>query len=97
MGNVVPRFGSADLTNCDREPIHIPGSIQPDGVLIAFDPETLEIVQIAGSSMKPACSRLSCRPRPPWAAKTGASISRTLQLREEGHDCVIAQAGILHP
>jgi light-regulated signal transduction histidine kinase (bacteriophytochrome)/CheY-like chemotaxis protein len=26
-----------DLTNCDREPIHIPGSIQAHGVLIACD------------------------------------------------------------
>ncbi|WP_293775865.1 ATP-binding protein [uncultured Oxalicibacterium sp.] len=25
-----------DLTNCDREPIHIPGSIQPHGALLAF-------------------------------------------------------------
>ena len=41
-------FGEADLTSCDREPIQIPGSIQPHGALIALDPETLEIVQIAG-------------------------------------------------
>jgi len=26
---------SVDLTNCDREPIHIPGSIQPHGCLLA--------------------------------------------------------------
>ena len=26
-----------DLTNCDKEPIHIPGYIQPHGCLIAFD------------------------------------------------------------
>ena len=32
-----------DLTNCDREPIHIPGSIQPHGGLIACD-ETLLMV-----------------------------------------------------
>ncbi|MFT3989045.1 HWE histidine kinase domain-containing protein [Aestuariivirga sp.] len=30
-------IGKTDLTNCDREPIHIPGSIQPHGALIAFD------------------------------------------------------------
>lgn len=28
---------TVDLTNCDREPIHIPGSIQPHGCLIACD------------------------------------------------------------
>jgi light-regulated signal transduction histidine kinase (bacteriophytochrome)/CheY-like chemotaxis protein len=29
---------SVDLTNCDREPIHIPGAIQPHGCLMACDP-----------------------------------------------------------
>ena len=28
---------TVDLTNCDREPIHIPGSIQPHGALLALD------------------------------------------------------------
>jgi hypothetical protein len=31
-----------DLTNCEREPIHIPGSIQPHGVLLVLkEPELL--------------------------------------------------------
>ena len=33
----VPQFGEADLTNCDREPIHIPGSIQPHGAMLVYD------------------------------------------------------------
>lgn len=28
----------ADLNACDREPIHVPGSIQPHGALVAVDP-----------------------------------------------------------
>lgn len=32
-----PRFGEADLSNCDREPIHIPGSIQPHGAMLVYD------------------------------------------------------------
>lgn len=28
---------SVDLDNCDREPIHVPGHIQPHGALLAFD------------------------------------------------------------
>jgi light-regulated signal transduction histidine kinase (bacteriophytochrome) len=28
----------ASIDNCDREPIHIPGSIQPSGALVAFEP-----------------------------------------------------------
>jgi light-regulated signal transduction histidine kinase (bacteriophytochrome) len=38
-----------DTTDCDREPIHIPGSIQPHGVLLAVDPDSLEILQAAAT------------------------------------------------
>lgn len=34
-----------DLTNCDREPIHIPGSIQPHGFLIACDARAATVVR----------------------------------------------------
>lgn len=30
-------LGQVDLTNCDREPIHIPGRVQPHGFLFACD------------------------------------------------------------
>jgi light-regulated signal transduction histidine kinase (bacteriophytochrome)/ActR/RegA family two-component response regulator len=36
-----------DLTNCDREPIHIPGAIQPHGVLLACRGVELTIVQVS--------------------------------------------------
>lgn len=29
-----------DLTNCDREPIHIPGTIQPNGAMVVLDDRT---------------------------------------------------------
>jgi len=32
-----------DLSSCDREPIHIPGSIQPHGFLLALDPVALTV------------------------------------------------------
>lgn len=35
-----------DLTNCDREPIHIPGAVQAHGVLIALD-DDFQIRQIS--------------------------------------------------
>ncbi|MGQ0674338.1 MAG: GAF domain-containing protein [Hyphomicrobium sp.] len=47
-----PDFGTADLTNCDREPIHIPGSIQPHGALIAVDPVDLRILQAGGDTRR---------------------------------------------
>ncbi|TPE48941.1 HWE histidine kinase domain-containing protein [Amaricoccus solimangrovi] len=34
-----------DLTDCDREPIHIPGSIQPHGCLIAVDAQARTILR----------------------------------------------------
>jgi light-regulated signal transduction histidine kinase (bacteriophytochrome) len=50
MNNEAVRFGEADLTTCDREPIHIPGSIQPHGVLVVLDRQNLQIEQIAGDT-----------------------------------------------
>ncbi|MCU0544419.1 MAG: GAF domain-containing protein [Oscillatoriaceae cyanobacterium Prado104] len=41
---------TVDLTNCDREPIHIPGSIQPHGVLLAIEPATFKILQVSNNS-----------------------------------------------
>ncbi|BDA86435.1 hypothetical protein Sa4125_39770 [Aureimonas sp. SA4125] len=37
-----------DLTVCDREPIHIPGSIQPHGLLLVVDRQTMRVVAGAG-------------------------------------------------
>jgi light-regulated signal transduction histidine kinase (bacteriophytochrome) len=39
---------SADLTNCDREPIHIPGAILPHGAMLVLQSETFEVLQVAG-------------------------------------------------
>ena len=39
-----------DLTNCDREPIHIPGAIQPYGVLLSLAAPALRILQISASA-----------------------------------------------
>ncbi len=37
-----------DLTECDREPIHIPGAIQPHGLIVIADRKTHQIVAGAG-------------------------------------------------
>jgi light-regulated signal transduction histidine kinase (bacteriophytochrome) len=34
-----PAYTAPDLTTCEREPIHIPGAIQPHGLLLALDAE----------------------------------------------------------
>jgi two-component system, chemotaxis family, sensor kinase Cph1 len=38
-----------DLTNCDREPIHIPGAIQPHGVLLALVEPELSVLQVSAN------------------------------------------------
>lgn len=40
-----------DLTTCDREPIHIPGRIQPHGVLLALEEPALTIRQVSQNSL----------------------------------------------
>ncbi len=39
-----------DLTNCDREPIHIPGYIQPHGLLLALKEPELTILQCSNNT-----------------------------------------------
>ena len=36
-----------DLTDCDREPIHIPGTIQPFGVLFVLAEPALTVTQVS--------------------------------------------------
>lgn len=43
---------TVDLTDCDREPIHIPNSIQPHGVLLVLLEPEFEIVQVSGNTLQ---------------------------------------------
>jgi light-regulated signal transduction histidine kinase (bacteriophytochrome) len=40
-----PAFGEADLSNCDRELIQHPGSIQPHGALLVLDASSPLVLQ----------------------------------------------------
>lgn len=44
-----PAFGQADLTNCERELIHLAGSIQPHGVLLTLLEASGRIVQASAN------------------------------------------------
>lgn len=62
--------GSAyDLTGCDREPIRIPGQIQPDGALFVVDSRNGRIVRAAIGAAQ------VCRPGVDWRS---ASLAETL-------------------
>ncbi len=50
MRELASESETVDLSNCDREPIHSPGSIQPHGVLLTIDPATLKVIQVAGDA-----------------------------------------------
>ena len=51
MSSIIPfsrgttAFGNADLSNCEKEQIHVPGSIQPHGALLVVDEATLTITR----------------------------------------------------
>ena len=39
-----------NLSVCDREPIHVPGSVEPNGVLLAFREQELTVAQVSASA-----------------------------------------------
>lgn len=50
MTERVLKRDSVDLTNCDREPIHIPGAILPHGAMLVLECGTLRVLQAAGDT-----------------------------------------------
>lgn len=49
MGQQPDRVLGTELSACDREPIHVPGSIQPHGLMLIVDPATQCVVAGAGA------------------------------------------------
>ncbi|MGC8525390.1 MAG: hypothetical protein ACP5M5_14010 [Acidibrevibacterium sp.] len=45
-----PAFGQADLSNCEREQIHLAGSIQPHGALLVVSEPEQVIVQASANA-----------------------------------------------
>jgi chemotaxis family two-component system sensor kinase Cph1 len=43
---------TVDLTNCDKEAIHIPGSIQPHGLLFVLEEPELKIIQVSQNTFQ---------------------------------------------
>ncbi len=44
-----PAFGQADLSNCERELIHLAGSVQPHGLLLVLREADLQVVQASAN------------------------------------------------
>ncbi|NII09067.1 GAF domain-containing protein [Oleiagrimonas sp. C23AA] len=51
-----PLSNAPDLSSCEREPIHIPGAVQPHGVLLVVDASDRRILQVSGTA-KPILER----------------------------------------
>ncbi|WP_353203905.1 HWE histidine kinase domain-containing protein [Sphingomonas sp.] len=50
MTDLIFERDRVDLTNCDREPIHIPGAILPHGAMLVLESATLRVLQAAGAT-----------------------------------------------
>lgn len=50
MTDAIQLRDQVDLTNCDREPIHIPGAILPHGAMLVLECDTLRVLQAAGNT-----------------------------------------------
>ena len=67
-----------DLTACDREPIHIPGAIQPHGLLLVAKRRSLEVVGGAGD--------LERRLAPEWLGRSLPDLLGPAALELENRD-----------
>ena len=45
-----PRFGQADLSNCERELIHLTGSVQPHGLLLLVEEPGGAVMQVSANA-----------------------------------------------
>ncbi|MGC9271404.1 GAF domain-containing protein [Acidiphilium sp.] len=102
-----PAFGEADLSNCEREQIHLAGSIQPHGALLLCREPELVVVQASENAA--ALLDLGCDPvGVPLARLAGDLVRRIgphlkLALREQprAFRCVIGRGlrevdGLMH-
>jgi chemotaxis family two-component system sensor kinase Cph1 len=68
-----PPGAALDITACEREPIHIPGAIQPHGLLLVVDSVSLEIVAGAGD--------IEGRLDPDWLGRSASAVlGQTINL-----------------
>ncbi|MET0270293.1 MAG: histidine kinase dimerization/phosphoacceptor domain -containing protein [Sphingomonas sp.] len=70
-----------DVAMCDREPIHVPGAIQPHGLLLVIDAGTLTVVAGAGEIEPQFGADWLDRPA---AALLGETAAETLRAAEGG-------------
>ena len=80
-----PAYGAVDLTTCDREPIHIPGAIQPHGVLIALDQDLCAAMVSANAKALLGIASEECLQRP-LADLVGTDLAEAVAARVAADD-----------
>ncbi len=70
-----------DITACDREPIHIPGAIQPHGLLLVVEGQPLTVIASAGAIEERLASDWL---NAPLAALLGAEVADMLSAIPAG-------------
>jgi light-regulated signal transduction histidine kinase (bacteriophytochrome) len=74
-----PAFGQADLTNCERELIHLAGSVQPHGVLMVLregDRQLLQLTENAAALLGAPPARWLERPLAALAPALDAAVAQ---------------------
>jgi two-component system, chemotaxis family, sensor kinase Cph1 len=79
MSDVPASHHPVTLDNCDREPIHVPGSIQPVGALLAFDTQGALVCWSAN-----ATSLLGVQPAQVTATSAAVFGEEVQRLLQEG-------------
>lgn len=84
-----PAFGQADLSNCERELIHLAGSVQPQGVLLVLRESDRLIVQVTANA-----GALLGRPAGDWLERPLAVLGPELDAAVAAlvRDADLAQA-----
>ena len=89
-----------DLTNCDREPIHIPGSIQPHGCLLACDAVASQVLRHSANAgamldfeVDPNGQTLGALVGDAAAHDIRNALARTPEGRGDGRDARVASQG----
>lgn len=70
-----PAFGRADLTNCEREAIHLAGSVQPHGALLVLREPDLAVLQASANCAGLLGHGAQALLERPLAATLGADVA----------------------
>jgi two-component system, chemotaxis family, sensor kinase Cph1 len=72
-------FGRATVSDCDREQIHIPGSVQPHGCLLALAPGDLRVLHAGGDTLGLLGAAPETLLGAPFSTRVGPAVTAAIQ------------------